>query len=131
MEKAAENKEDGAALANFGYMLANGWGVDVDVASAVSKFERAVQLGEPGGWVGMGYVTYYGLGDVAVNKTLALEYYSKAAEMGDAQALYNVGEMLRQGEGTADGAADKTKVHILKHQRSSKTGITNDNQTDF
>ena len=37
-----------------GYMLANGWGVDVDVTAAVSKFERAVELGESGGWVGLG-----------------------------------------------------------------------------
>ena len=40
MEKAAESSEDGAAAANFGFMLANGWGVEVDVREAVRKFER-------------------------------------------------------------------------------------------
>lgn len=107
MEKAADTSEDGAAAANYGYMLANGWGVDVDIAAALQKFERALELGEPGGWVGLGYVHYYGLGNVEQNKTLALEYYRQAAAKGDAQALFNVGEMLRQGEGTPGGAADK------------------------
>ena len=107
MEKAAQTGEDGAALANYGYMLANGWGVEVDVAGAVQKFQRAVELGESGGWVGLGYVHYHGLGDTAQNKTLALEYYRRAASSGDAQALFNVGEMLRLGEGTAEGVADK------------------------
>jgi hypothetical protein len=32
-------EEDGGALANYGYMLANGWGVQVDVPAAVAKFE--------------------------------------------------------------------------------------------
>jgi len=107
MEKAAQTGEDGVALANYGYMLANGWGVEVDVAGAVQKFQRAVVLGESGGWVGLGYVHYHGLGDIAQNKTLALEYYRRAASSGDAQALFNVGEMLRLGEGTAAGVADK------------------------
>ena len=46
------------------YMLANGWGVEVDVAQAVELFHRAVAVGEPAGWVGLGYVQYYGLGQV-------------------------------------------------------------------
>ena len=39
---------------------------------------------------------YYGLGNVSANKTLALALYQRAAKMGDAQGLFNVGEMLRQ-----------------------------------
>ena len=33
----------------------------------------------------MGYVSYYGLGHMEQNKTLALEYYRQAAAKGDAQ----------------------------------------------
>jgi hypothetical protein len=33
---------------------------------------------------------------VSANKTLALTLYQRAAKMGDAQGLFNVGEMLRQ-----------------------------------
>jgi hypothetical protein len=46
-----------------------------------------LELGDPGGWVGLGYVHYYGLGHMELNKTLALEYYRQAAAKGDAQVL--------------------------------------------
>ena len=66
-------------------MLANGWGVAVDIGKAVELFHRAVAVGEPAGWVGLGYVQYYGLGQVVENKTAALEMYRRGAEAGDAQ----------------------------------------------
>ena len=59
------------------YVYMYRWGVEVDVAGAVQKFERAVELGDAGGWVGLGFVHYYGLGEIAQNKSLALEYYRK------------------------------------------------------
>lgn len=87
------------ALANYGYMLANGWGVDKDPERAVGLFEKAAGMGHAGGMVGLGFAHYHGLGVPAVNYSAALHWYRQAADAGDAMGHYNLGEMLRSGTG--------------------------------
>jgi len=66
-------------------MLANGWGVEKNESEAIRQFEKAIALKEPGGFVGMGFITYHGMGGVAKDFEKAFAFYGKAAETGDAQ----------------------------------------------
>jgi TPR repeat protein len=61
---------DGSALSNYGYMLANGWGVERNVTAAREHFASAIEQGDMGGYVGMGYLHYYGMGEVEQNFTM-------------------------------------------------------------
>jgi TPR repeat protein len=99
----AARAEDPLALANYGYMLANGWGVERDPARAVELFERAAAMGHAGGMVGLGFAHSHGLGVAGVNHTAALEWYRRAAALGDAMGHFNLGEMLRSGTGLPGG----------------------------
>ncbi len=115
---AAADAEDPAALANYGYMLANGWGVAADPVRAVELFERSAAMGHAGGMVGLGFAYYHGLGVAAVNYSAALDWYRRAADAGDAMGHFNLGEMLRSGTGlpAPDVAA------ALPHMRAAAMG---------
>ena len=77
---AAAEAEDPVALANYGYMLANGWGVAPDPARAVELFEKAAGMGHAGGMVGLGFAHYHGLGVPQVtSRRLGYGAVSKAA----------------------------------------------------
>lgn len=116
---AAADAEDPVALANFGYMLANGWGVAKDAARAVELFERSAGMGHAGGMVGLGFAYYHGLGVPQVNYSAALYWYRLAAEAGDAMGHYNLGEMLRSGTGLPGGP---DIAAALPHLRAAAAG---------
>ncbi len=51
------------------------WGVEKDISKAVEHFEKAMEQGDAGGYVGLGYLHYYGMGHVPQNYSRALELY--------------------------------------------------------
>ena len=103
----AANAGDATAMASLGNMYANGFGVDVDNATALHWFRKAAKKGNAMGRYGLGYMTLAGHG-VAQDHALAVQYLNQAAEQGLSDARYFLGVLHLRGIGVKQ---DFTKAY--------------------
>jgi len=88
------------AASSLGYMYIVGEGVKSDLSEAERLLNIAVDAGDPGAMCNMGFL-YSGK-----DPALMREYFEKAADMGSAKAMKNLGAMYSAGQGVD---ADKKK----------------------
>ena len=106
-----------------------GWAESYDVgneAFSVGDYETAHSIWQPladagdaDSQFGMGMLYANGFG-VAMDDTLALDYYGKAAEQGHGQALCNLGTMHANGWGVPQSDEEAFKYYAL----AAELGIT-------
>lgn len=82
------------AQTDLGLCYLNGRGVAVNRAHAASWFRKAERLGHVPAITGLGYCHYQ-----ADEPELAVQCFRKAAEAGDAEARYRLGECYLSGDG--------------------------------
>lgn len=96
--KAAE-LGDQVGLVNLGYVLANGWGgTETNFTRAIEIFNEVIDNGDPrgDGALGLGFMHAHGKG-VLKDEARAFSLYQQSAKTGNANALFNVGELQRTG----------------------------------
>ncbi|KAA8491382.1 Protein sel-1-like 1 [Porphyridium purpureum] len=123
-EKAAE-LYDARAMANLGFMYAHGLGgLARDDALALELFERATEQNDAAGWNGLGWCYTYGVGtpDRAPDLAKAFKYFSKAAELGHAEAMYNVGVMQLSGATGSASAPKGAEFAFKSFKRAARRG---------
>ncbi len=100
------NAERGDTQAMFDAGMANyvGRGTPVDHAAAAHWFQRAAGDDEPRSHYYLGYMYAVGEG-VAVDPERSLEHYTRAAELGHAEAQYWIGSRFTGGAQRDDTAA--------------------------
>lgn len=88
-----------------------------DYVRALSRFEKAAQMGHITAQFNVGLMYFNGVG-TDVNKTEALKWYMKAAEQGHTKAQCRCGMMYANGYGTAkdDAAA------LMWYQKAAEQG---------
>lgn len=115
--------EDGDARAQFnlGYMIAHGWGVPQDDATAVGWYRKAADQGLPIAqhYLGMAYA--YGDG-VAVDDAEAVRWYRRAADQGFSSAQFWLGIAFDRGIGTEHDAVAAYVWISLAAQRGVSPG---------
>jgi len=103
----AASAGDATAMANLGNMYANGFGVDVDNATALYWFKKAAKKGNAMGRYGLGYMTLAGQG-VEQNHEVATQYLTQAADQGLPEARFFLGVLHLRGIGVRQ---DFTKAY--------------------
>ena len=103
----AANAGDANAMAHLGHMYANGFGVEINNATALHWFTEAANKGNALGRYGLGYMTLAGQG-VVQNHELAVSYLNQAAEQGLADARFFLGVLSLRGISTTQ---DVTKAY--------------------
>lgn len=68
-----------------------------DMNESFEYYERSSMQEDSKGLYKIGYCNYEGVG-VKVNYIIAREYFEKAAELGDVNALYNLRSLYRNGK---------------------------------
>jgi TPR repeat protein len=96
--RQAADAGDALAQANYGMLLANGMGVDQDVAQALVYFNRAARQNEAFAFHGLGVLYFTGNG-VRQNVTRALEYFQEAIALGYAESHSFLGSAYLHGDG--------------------------------
>lgn len=103
LEKAAAQNHE-YALINLGAMYASGLGVDKDAAKAEAYYQQAADLCSATGWLQLGQLRYSSGAEGSLAE--AFQCFEEAANLGNAQAAYNLGVMTANGESVeADHAA--------------------------
>lgn len=87
-------------------------------ARAREWYEKAVQLGEPSAYNGLGYMAEYGLG-IPADPKLAAKFYLQGAEAGDAYAKRNIGMFYFEGIGVEK---DPAKAYFWI-ERAAQEGV--------
>ncbi|RLN14110.1 hypothetical protein BBJ28_00017954 [Nothophytophthora sp. Chile5] len=100
-ERAAQagNTESQSAVAG---MLLKGEGAAQDNATAIEWYEKAAEKNHTRALNGLGFIHFHGSGGVSENKSLALEYFERAAaNEEDGDSVFNAGYCHATGLGTA------------------------------
>lgn len=86
-----ENIDNADQYVTQGMAYENGYNrTPINYEKAISLYQKAINLGYSGGYNALASCYLFGHG-VEVNPTKAKELYSKAAEMGNPKAMYNLG----------------------------------------
>ena len=91
-QKAAEQNYANAET-NLGYLYEKGLGVNADRKKALDYYLEAGKDGDPNGYAMAGTMYY-----TTKNFSKAFEYFSKAADAGNVNAIMNLGIMYENGE---------------------------------
>lgn len=94
-KKAAELGHP-TATNNVGIGYSEGWGVEQNDEEAVKWYRKAAELGSLEAQYNMGMVYITGKGNTPIDKSIALEWFKKAAAQGDAAALMKIAELEDQ-----------------------------------
>lgn len=82
-------------------MLLKGEGAARDDLTAIKWYEKASEKNHTRALNGLGYIHFHGTGGVEANKTLALEYFERAARNAeDGDSIFNAGYCYAMGLGT-------------------------------
>lgn len=114
----------GYADGNFGVgnLYYFGLGVETDYSKALEYFSlagdntRALYL--------IGYTYDIGKPGVPIDDTKAIEYYTRAADLGDNMAQNNLAKMYQDGEGTAVDLEKALKYYTLSANQGNKDALT-------
>ena len=98
LKKAIELKNIGAQVM-LAKLYIDGDGVLKDEHKAWSLCEDAANRKFPLGMRCLGYMARNGFGLPSRNPELAAAWYGKAADCGDAESIYNLGEIYKKGDG--------------------------------
>ena len=85
-------------MVDIGVMYANGDGVQTDLGKAAMWYNRAADLGNPGGMVNLGWLYEYGKG-VETDVSRAAMWYRRAADLGNAFGMMDLALLYAQGKG--------------------------------
>ncbi len=96
--RARAEAGDAEAQVIYGTALANGWGVEKDLAKAAEWYTKAAKNGNAGGQVKLGVCYFSGRG-VEKDKSKAIELWRNAAEQGNADAQCLLGTCYAHGTG--------------------------------
>ncbi len=96
--RARAEAGDAEAQVIYGTALANGWGVEKDLAKAVEWYTKAAKNGNAGGQVNLGVCYFFGRG-VEKDKSKSIVWWRKAAEQGNADAQWLLGICYANGKG--------------------------------
>jgi V8-like Glu-specific endopeptidase len=111
-------KGDARAQFNIGYMYANGWGVQRDVAEAVKWYRKAAEQGLEVAQHYLGLA--YNNGDgIERDDAEAARWFSRAAEQGFSRAQLVLGHMYLHGEGVPKDLVHGYAWVVLAGQRGS------------
>ncbi|KAJ3193993.1 hypothetical protein HK101_003702 [Irineochytrium annulatum] len=116
-QKAAEQKDPDAACA-MAFMYATGKGVVKDLSKAKDHYLRAAEKGNRVAENALGWFYENGLGGLRKDPDMAVGFYKRAAEKGEVNALFNLGECAWKGLGSK---RDKAKAAEY-WQRASEAG---------
>ena len=89
------------AQAWLGAMYANGDGVDVDDATALSWYEKAAEQNYPMAQANIGAMYFMGQG-TEKNIDLAIKWLTAAADNNDVNGLFNLAVLVAKGEGVEE-----------------------------
>ncbi|EGZ25679.1 hypothetical protein PHYSODRAFT_486347 [Phytophthora sojae] len=82
-------------------MLLKGEGTAQDNVTAIKWYEKAAEKNHTRALNGLGFIHFHGSGGVSENKSLALEYFERAAEnQEDGDSVFNAGYCHAMGLGT-------------------------------
>ncbi|RLN90898.1 hypothetical protein BBJ28_00000329 [Nothophytophthora sp. Chile5] len=100
-ERAAQAGDTGSQSAVAG-MLLKGEGAAQDNATAIEWYGKAAEKNHTRALNGLGFIHFHGSGGVSENKSLALEYFERAAaNEEDGDSVFNAGYCHATGLGTA------------------------------
>mmetsp|Transcript_1134 Transcript_1134/g.3389 ORF Transcript_1134/g.3389 Transcript_1134/m.3389 type:complete len:210 (-) Transcript_1134:37-666(-) len=112
-------KGDANAAFNCSIMFARGVGCSKDRARALRYLEQAAEGGLPQAMSQLAFLYSSGRGGVGGrDPELALEWYEKAAGLGDAEALYQLGVLKRRSEGVGAARAYWVSAAAAGHAKA-------------
>eukprot|EP00743_Colponemidia_sp_Colp-15_P008622 GILK01009382.1.p1 GENE.GILK01009382.1~~GILK01009382.1.p1 ORF type:complete len:715 (+),score=107.63 GILK01009382.1:72-2216(+) len=88
------------AMYYMGLLFENGLGVDKDGKTSFSYYRRAADAGHVKACTRAGSMLYSGAGVARPDPAKAMEYYKRAAEEEDPEALNHLGILYEEGKGT-------------------------------
>ena len=92
----AADSQNPQALLLLGSMHQQGQGTAVNLPQSLAFFRRSAELGEPAAMTMLGNLHQTGLAGAARDPVLALDWYRKAAALGDATATKQLEHLARQ-----------------------------------
>ena len=92
----AADSQNPQALLLLGSMHQQGQGTAVNLPQSLAFFRRSAELGEPAAMTMLGNLHQTGLAGAARDPALALDWYRKAAALGDATATKQLEHLARQ-----------------------------------
>jgi TPR repeat protein len=95
-EQAMRHGSPGAFF-NLGVMLMNGEGGGRDEVEALKLFEEAAQQGHIGAQNALGNTFWHGTPAATQNQSRGLEFWEKAAALGNVEALVNCAQIYQSG----------------------------------
>lgn len=99
--KQAAEQQDAESQYWLGALYATGKGVKTDSDNMFKYYQQSAQNGYAPAQMAVGYLLETGTAKIPRNDAEAVKWYQKAAEQGDAGALYNLGLKYAKGEGVA------------------------------
>ncbi len=109
--EAAVAMGNAGSMVNLGNFYADGRYVTTDFKKAIDLYRRAMQKNEAGGFFSIALMHAYGEGMKDINGDSALYYYSKAVDLGSADAACNLGQVYFFGN--FDQKEDMEKARML------------------
>jgi hypothetical protein len=114
-------QNDKRAMLLLGIMYYSGIGVEQNYKEAASWYEKAADELEPHGLCNLGYCYSYGR-DMPVDHARAYEYFSLSAYLGNANAMYKIGDMFFYGNHVSEdkSAAFFWYMEAFRHGQKDK-----------
>ena len=118
----AENG-DARAQFNIGYMYANGWGVQPDLARAVNWYRKAAEQGLEIAqhYIGIAYINGDG---IERDDAEAARWFKRAAEQGFSRAQLMLGRMYLDGRGVPKDLVQGYAWAVLAGRRGAPTRVS-------
>ena len=116
-------KGDARAQFNIGYLYANGWGVQRDLAEAVKWYRKAAEQGLEIAQHYLGLAYFNGDG-VEHDDAEAARWFKRAAEQGFSRSQYMLGRMYLDGKGVPKDLVQGYAWVVLAGQRGTPSRVT-------
>jgi V8-like Glu-specific endopeptidase len=117
------DKGDARAQFNIGYMYANGWGVQRDLAEAIKWYRRAAEQGLEIAQHSLGVAYFNGEG-IARDNAEAARWFKRAAEQGFSRSQYMLGTMYLDGRGVPKNLVQGYAWVVLAGRRGAPARVS-------
>ncbi len=118
VEKAYSiDSDDGEILNLLATCYRNGWGTAQNINKAIEYYKEAEWSGDA--LLSLGVIYFNGESGISENKTLGFQYFEKAAEEGNARAMFNLGFCYENGIACSQ---NHDKAYSW-YQKSSNAGL--------
>ena len=107
--RAGGETDDHNVMSQLGYFLCNGIGGDVDRERGIELYQRAAERHSNQACYNLGIIYEWGQG-VEADPVKALDYYRQSERLGDGDAAYAVGRLLRADAEKLSGKARRKRL---------------------